>query len=231
MSEFPNHQEVVEQLNESEYIKQALENLSTTSRTAKGVVDTSASADKVDKMAGDLNAATAAERAQSNFEQVITYLFENRDKQFQTTEELKQFVENVAGRINSGITKEGVLIREGADSAKYPYTKVADLSIAMDQFYEELLQRLNNPSEDPKNLAGWVEYRIDLTDHFFADGCGKTAKAISSWILMRAHNPLPKYRDRKELYENAPTQIRGQDPEIDKTQLKKWLGYYNSLFV
>lgn len=24
----------------------------------------------------------------------------------------------------------------------------------------------NNPSEDPKSLAGLIEYRLDLTDHF-----------------------------------------------------------------
>ena len=79
-------------------------------------------------------------------------------------------------------------------------------------------------------MAGWVEYRIDLTDHFFTDDCGRVAKAISSWVLMRANRELPRYRSREELYQHAPTQIRGSNPEANRKEYELWMDYYKSLF-
>ena len=211
-----------------EYLKQALENLQITSRTARGMVDVSASKDKKRGMQ-DISEQEAANRATANFKEVIEQLYGQRSRQFKNPEELQTFVEDIARRINKGITKEGVLIRNH-DSDKYPYTKVKDLPKEMRQFYEEFFARLQNPTEDPEELAGWVEYRINLTDHFFADGCNKTAKAISSWVLMRYGRRLPKYRSPEELYQHAPTQIRGTNPELNQKEFELWIEYYKSLF-
>ncbi|KPJ86019.1 hypothetical protein AMJ57_00935 [Parcubacteria bacterium SG8_24] len=220
------------------YVEAAQKNLEATSRTASGVVDTSASADKAEKMAGDLTAETAAERAKQNFKEATRELFDNREASFGSPEELRDFVENIALKINGGILKEGILIRGGADSTKYPYTRVADLEKAMAQFYQELHERLQDPEEDPVKLAAWAEYRIDLSDHFFADGCGKTAKAISSWILMRAGKRLPDYSSqatgeksaRSAYYENAPREIRKEDETSDNDpQLQQFTEYYEKL--
>jgi len=211
-----------------EYLKQALENLQITSRTARGVVDVSASKDKNREMQ-DISEQEAATRATANFKEVIEQLYEQRNRQFENPEELQTFVEDIARHINKAITKEGILIRTH-DSDKYPYTKVKDLPKEMRQFYEEFFVRLQNPTEDPEKLAGWVEYRINLTDHFFADGCSKTAKAISSWILMRYGHRFPRYRNREELYQHAPTQIRGTNPEANRKEFESWIKYYKSLF-
>jgi hypothetical protein len=210
------------------YVQAALENLRATSRTATGVVDTSASVGKAEKMASGLTPEQTAERALNNFTEAISYLYENKDRQFNESGELRVFVETVAQKINTGITKEGVLLR-AEDSDKFPYTRIQDLESAMEQFYQELLERLSRPDADPKEIAAFVEYRIDLTDHFFADGCGKTANAISTWSLMRQNHALPKYKKREE-YQYAPTIIRGQDPKIDEEQWQRWLEYYKSLF-
>jgi hypothetical protein len=215
-------------LSKEDYLRQALENLQITSRTAKGVVDISASPDKAREIQ-DISEREAADRATANFEEVIKQLYEQRDRKFENPEELQTFIEDIALRINKGITKEDVLVRSH-DSDKYPYTKVENLSQEMKQFYEELFARLQNPSEDPESLAGWIEYRLDLTDHFFADGCSKTAKAISSWALMRSGHKLPQYRSREELYQHAPTQIRGTNPEANQKEFELWMEYYKSLF-
>ena len=176
------------------YKHTALANLAATSRTARGIVDTSASADKAEKMMGGTG-AEVAERAVANFTSAIEKLFEARDTQFKDAAELRTFVEGIAQEINAGITKEGVLIRE-SDSEKFPYTRIKDLESAMNNFYEELFERLQNKDTDSVELAAWIEYRVDLSDHFFADGCGKAAKAISSWTLMRNKHILPTYRGR-----------------------------------
>lgn len=213
-----------------EYLQVALENLRATSRTAKGEVDTSASTDKAEKMAGDLTAESAAERALQNFTDTIRYLYEHRGGRFENPQQLREFVEGVAQRINAGITKEGVLIRSGADSTKFPYTKIADLESAMQKFYQELLERLTNPTSDSQETAAFIEYHIDPADHFFADGCGKTAKAMSAWSLMRTQQPLPHYRSREEYYTNARLQNPSGDPAVDKQQLwEQWLAYYKTL--
>ena len=218
------------------YVQKAEENLQATSRTANGTVDTSASADKADKM--QASGQEAAEKAAANFDGVMKGLYDDRHKTFESPKELRQFVEAQATAINDGITKPGVLIREGADSARYPYTKVADLPKAMNQFYDELFRRLNNPKQDPRQLAAWIEYRMDLTDHFFADGCGKAAKAISAWALMRAGQQLPTYGSRDAYYDlgrpegsRVPTQARDlyRWTEADP-QFARWYSKYLEFF-
>jgi len=218
------------ELSEDQYVQAAEANLEKTSRTAQGTIDTSASTSKASQMQEGLGQDAIAQKAKENLSQTIHSLYVDRDRQFSNPQELRDFVEGVATGINQGITKEGVLIRSGEDSTKYPYTPIAELEPSMQQFYQELYDRINNPNSDPVDVAAWAEYRIDLSDHFFADGCGKTAKAVSSWVLMRAGRPLPNYRGRDELYQNAPKEIRGRNQEIDAKQYKTWSDYYRSLF-
>ncbi|MBI5357764.1 hypothetical protein HZB74_02860, partial [Candidatus Saccharibacteria bacterium] len=130
-------------LSKEDYSKQALENLQTTSRTARGVVDVSASVDKA-RGIQDISEREAADRAAANFKEAIEQLYEQRDYQFENPEELRTFIEDTARHINKGITKEGVLVRSH-DSDKYLYTKVENLPQEMKQFYEELFARLQNP--------------------------------------------------------------------------------------
>lgn len=220
------------------YAAAAMTNLENTSRTAKGIVDVSASPDKAAKMQEGLTGESAAELAKNNFQEATRAAYENKDKQFDSSDELRQFVESIASTVNQGIIKEGTLIRSGADSPKYPYTRIAELPGRMEKFYEDFQARLDNPKEDPKSLAAWVEYKIDLSDHFFGDGCGKTAKLISSWVMMRAEKNLPDYtmggkipkeQARDNYYKNAPTTIPGTNPEREAEELQNWTNYYKQL--
>jgi hypothetical protein len=213
-----------------EYIQAGLENLKATSRTASGTVDTTASKDKAASMSG-VSGNQAAELAQENFEMALYTLYAHRYEDFAHPEQLREFVEEVAIGINTGIVKEGVLIRSH-DSDKYPYTQVKNLETSMKEFYTSLHERLSKPAEDPIQLAAWVEYRIDLTDHFFADGCGKISKAISAWTLMRANHKLPKFpKERELLFAAAPTQaIDLIDSQEDAKQFARWLKFYKTLF-
>jgi len=214
---------------EAEYLQAAIKNFETTSRTAAGMIDVSASVNKASQIQEGLTRKDTARIARENFTQTISRLFHDKDRSFTGPQDLRSYIEGVAQQINQGITKENVLIRQ-EDSEKYPYTRVADLETTMQQFYQEFFTRLQNPNEDPVDLTAWVEYRIDVSDHFFADGCGKTAKAISSWVLMRRDHNLPQYTTREDLLAHAPTKVRGENDETDKAQFERWRTYYKSLF-
>jgi hypothetical protein len=185
---------------------------------------------KKDQVRESLVPAEIEEITRKNLQTTLEYLLANKDKEFKNSDELREFVNKAAVGINKDLIKDDTAITRSSDSDKYPYTKVSDLKQAMDQFYDELLPRLNDPNQDPEELAAFIEYRIDLTDHFFVDGSGRTAKAVSTWSLARANHELPKYGTREEYYAHAPTQIRGQDAEVDKRQWGNWLEYYKTLF-
>ena len=55
---------------------------------------------------------------------------------------------------------------------------------------------------------------MDSRIHPFADGCGRTAKIISAWILARYHLHLPQWKSRDKYYQN-----------IEKN-LTEWEKYY-----
>ncbi|HPH64487.1 MAG TPA: zeta toxin family protein [Kofleriaceae bacterium] len=213
-----------------EYIQSAMANLRNTSRTAKGTVDLSASPDKAGSMAEGLTGQGAADLASRNVEQATGKLYDLRNQPIENPVALRRFVESIAGEINTGIVKDGALLRSH-DSEKYPYTRVVELESAMVDFYSEFYRRLKDPGQDPIKLAAWVEYRIDLTDHFFSDGCGKIAKAISGWTLMRNSHQLPAFSaDRSAIFKHAPTSRRGQNADLDASQLQVWEKFYRGMF-
>lgn len=215
-------------MNKSYYIQQAFRNLQNLSRTAKGIVDVSASSDKA-KVFRKLTSKQALDRTLFNFSKTINFLYSRKNIRFSSAEDLQRFIEDIAFRINKGVLKPNFLIRR-TDSEKHPYTKIKFLKKAMNQFYNEMFKRLLNKKENSKKLAAWLIYRIDLSNHFFADGCGKTSLAVSSWILIRANLPLPKYHSREEFYKHAPKHIRGSNSKIDYQEFARWTKYYLSLF-
>ncbi len=224
----------------ADYHNQAMGNLAGTSRTAKGVVDTSASPGKAAKMAEGLTPEKAASAATQNFATTIKKLHDMKGETFSSPESVMSFVDSIAAAVNHGITKEGSLHRTDDStnpdgSPKYPYTNAADLPLARKQFADELHDRLTN-TEDPSDAidtAGWIEWRLNFTDHLYADGVGKTSKALGAFALMRAGLPLPKYRSNAELFEHVN---KGRyDPKAGPDSYKdaaydKWQKYYRSLF-
>jgi hypothetical protein len=211
------------------YITRALDNLKNTSRTARGVIDTSASVGKAAVVQTGMSQSETASLAETNFRQTVEHLYDNRAKLFSSPGELQRFIEDTAVRVNRGITRDGVLYRQD-DSNKFPYTRIKDLEGAKNNFYEEFFGKLIHSDTDPVETAGWVEYRTNFTDHFFADGCGKISKAVGYWVLMRSGKELPKYRGEKELYGYTPKKVRGEDTDYDSAHYKSFIEYYRSLF-
>ena len=211
------------------YLQDASRNLLAMSRTAQGVVDTSASAEKAESMTG-VSGETAADLAKQNFETAIREAYENKERRFESPEDLRNFIEGLAETVNSGIVKEGSLIR-ASDSNKYPYVRIANLENYMDKFYQGLYERVQDPEADPVESAAFAEFGIDFGGHFFADGCGKTAKIVSSFVLMRHNHKLPEYKGgRSAYYANQLQQIAGEDEAADEAGYRKFLEYYKGLF-
>ena len=211
------------------YLQDAERNLLAMSRTAQGVVDTSASAKKIESMTG-VSGEAAADLAKQNFEIAIREAYNNKEREFESPEDLRRFINGLATTVNSGIVKEGSLIRS-SDSEKYPYVRIANLENYMDKFYQGLYERVQNPEADPIESAAFAEFGIDFAGHFFADGCGKTAKVVSSFILMRHNHKLPEYRGgRSAYYANQLRQIAGENEAADEAGYQKFLEYYRGLF-
>ena len=212
-----------------QYMSDAERNLMAMSRTARGVVDTSASVEKAQSMTG-VSGEEAADLAKQNFDSAIEAAYENRNHQFESPIELRAFVEALAKQVNAGIVRDDSLIRS-SDSQKYPYVRVANLEKEMGKFYEGLYERLKDPEHDPVEAAAYAEFCIDFAGHFFADGCGKTAKVVSSYVLMRSGHKLPEYKGGREAYyANQLKQIAGEDEQADEEGYQKFLGYYRTLF-
>jgi hypothetical protein len=209
-------------------------NLKATSRTAAGVVDTSALAGKAEKMAEGLTGEGAAKAATDNFAGVLRSVYRQREQlSLLRPEALAKAVDKIALDVNRGILKEGALYRD-EDSNKYPYTAVANLPVAYKQFFEEMHDRLNDETADPVETAAWIEWRANLTDHFWADGVGKTSKALAAIPLMRAGLPLPKYRSNKEFF--AYSQRSQIDPNLGGQAYlgpdwERFLAYYRTLMA
>jgi hypothetical protein len=173
----------------------------------------------------------AADLATSNFHDAIRHGYENRHRQFGSPAEVKQFVDGLAGTINKGILAPGASLARQHDSPKYPYTRVADLPEAEKHFYGGLHQRLSDPDADPVEAAAYAEYGVDPGHHLYADGCGKTSKALSSYILMRHGMPLPTYPGgRDEYYKHVKrTEPIGPRPFDQDETYQDFANYYRSM--
>jgi len=211
---------------EDQFVRHTMDNLRKTSRTSQGTVDTSATKVKAESVA--VSGQEAAQKANLNYESVMRRLYKERMMTFDSPSDVRQFVEQVAKDVNKGILKDGLLMRR-ADSEKFPYTRIDDLPRATNEFYQELYNRLSDPQQDPIELAAWLEFNVDLSHHLFEDGCGKVAKALSSWAMARRGLPPPTYNGRSEYYAHAPKQNAANNPDLRQQQLDEWIVYYRSL--
>ncbi|HET9645416.1 MAG TPA: zeta toxin family protein [Burkholderiaceae bacterium] len=222
------HRRSLSNLNKDDYERVARRGLHQMSRTAMGIVDVSAAKDKAASML-TLSGVRAQQATEASLTRAVDLLYQNRFTVFSTPAKLRTFVEELARIITDGVLKPGHLIRQH-DSDKYPYTLVKDLEAAMAQFYVELHTRMA-AGESPRTLAPWVEYRVNLSDHFFADGCGKTSQLLAGFVCMRMAHPWPLYRTSKEFYALNGATRRGLDEKADVQTLQRLTAYYQKLFM
>jgi len=220
------------------YILASMKNLSETSRTAKWVLDASASENKQFKFE-NISPEDAWIKALENFQKLSEYIYENRNMQFVSVEEVKAFIENISKKTNEWILKPEYFMRdenpsldEATGKPKYAYTDKDGVQRTFDQFCEEFYNKLQDTNIDPLELSAWVEYRVNIKDHFFADGCGKTSILLSNFILMRNNISLPEIRwEGKERFKYSwKTQRDPNRPEYNP-DLEIRTEYYKTQFI
>ena len=218
-------------MKEEEYFEQAMANLRGMSRTANGIIDTSASVTKKDALSvsdGDRAKALAVR----NFENAFRMAWDNRYRVFENADELRLWIEDLAREINRDILKDGVLYRTGADSTEFNYVPVADIEHSVAWFFGYLYDILRREPYDAEEAAAAAEYYINLRIHPFADGCSKCSMAVSAWLLMRGDHALPHFPDR-DAYYSFCSQLKcfPVGSESDRRQFARFLSYCKGLFV
>jgi hypothetical protein len=172
------------------------------SRTASGeAVSTKGKPGKAAKIIEGLTPKQSAQLVNQNLADVISDLYLDRNKLPTDAANMDALVQSVAARVNEGIVKPGELQR--THETGHGQTAPEDLPIARQQFAEELTQRLNDPKADPIETAAWIEWRLNIMDHPWTDGVGKSSRAIAAIPLMRAGEPLPTYPTGKGFFKHA----------------------------
>lgn len=152
--------------------------------------------------------------------------------------DMMKFIEDISKIVGKGIVEDEHWFRTH-DSAKFPYTDSNILKERFEDFCKELLNEIENmPSEASAKYswamrtAAWVEYRINLTDHFMTDSCGKVASVMSTFVCVLADCNLPIFIDKTEYLAHAPSKpaVSKDIEERNREQYINWEKYYISKF-
>lgn len=212
------------------YREEMQRNLVLMSRTANGIVDTSASPDKAGFMLIQ-SGNEAKEIAMRNVEKALRYIYDHRCDAFPDADAFRRFLLQIAKIVNAGVLPADHLMRSGMDSDIYKYVRVQFVPDVFSDYLQTIHQKINAVPYDAVEAACFSEYAINLTGHFFADGCGKCAMLTAAFLLMRDNLHLPNYRSVDEYYHAKqfyPDAV-GSD-YIDKKTYETFLCYYRTLF-
>lgn len=184
------------------YRRQFNRNLKLMSRTVNGTLSTSSSPTKSISMATN-SAEEANKLALENTDRALEFLFSNRRKNFDSAKDLEEFILQTAQIVNKGIVKEGYLFRNGEDCKNITYVKIKDLPEVWEWFIKTFYWMLTNSCFSAEGIAAFCEYVINITGHFFSDGCGKTSMLISTYVFMRFDLPCVIYTSMDEFFHTS----------------------------
>lgn len=223
-----------------EYLDRLLRNIENTSRTFGGELNTSASKDKPLLVNLFIPRESLADTTRNNVIQAFNFVYDNKNLPFSSPQVVRDFIDQIARIINQGIVNnEELIIRNGSNSHKYFYVDTKRVEKFYQSFTSQLYKRLGNPSITPVALAAWVEWNIDFCGHIFVDGCGRIAKVISTWVLMRGNSDLPDYCIGQDGFETIRESYRKRFSLKSKVNLQiptdtksffDFLMYYERLF-
>lgn len=199
--------------------------------------------------------AEIVQMIEGNYNEAMNLAFKVADENLlKSHEDVKQFLGDIATIMSDGIV-DGDWKRTH-DSEKFKvYTRVKDLESQLDDFSRQFFNKLQDIKriKDPKKreqaaieLAAWCEYRVNLTDHFLADGCGKTSALMANFVFMAAGIP-PKsmpMMDRRNYFNfdvvpttniviNKKEHSAFETKELTTRKVKeweRWLRHYKSSF-
>lgn len=187
----------------NDFQQRFLANIELLSRSAKGISDISVSGDK-EKL--DLEGEKLVEQIRKNIADLARYVLENKTKQFETANDVRELLNDMAGIANYKLSKK----REPGAFRKHevPYGRKIppqEIGREIDIFCGNLLKKMREIEKgtlNPDDAARWAELEINKNIHPYADGCGKIAVGLSAFILARYGHILPHHKSR-EAYYNA----------------------------
>jgi len=162
------------------WFESVLQALAGLSRTLGGVSDISSAAEKP-KLSAEGEALAA--RTRENLQQALEFLWENRERGFASATEVREFVDEVARKVSAGLLQPGQSLYRTWET-KFRQTAPEAIEQEYQNFCEWFFEALK--SGDPVATAALVEKRLDGEIHPFADGCGRTAKILAAFVLLRA---------------------------------------------
>lgn len=184
-----------DRFSKQEYLDKLLRNVNDTSRTFGGELNVTASKDKPKVVDLSKSKADLVEITKRNVIRAFDVAYDNKNLILLSPQILRSFIDQIAKIVNQDIVKdEKFLVRRGSDSRKYFYVSTKYVDGFYESFVNQLYERLNSPETRPVDLAAWIEWNVDFCGHIFSDGCGRVAKVLSSWALMRANLDLPDYQ-------------------------------------
>ena len=176
------------------YLRGALRNLRRTSRTANGMSNVSSSADKPRLVVAE--GERLAVRARRNFIRATKLALQMAGEPLPVTHRaFEARILRVARTVRSGLIPDEWRTWE----TQFHQTSPQGVRPAFRRYCAKLHMALNS-GVAPATVASWSERQCDAVDHFFADGCGRTAKIISVAILAHSGKRLPRYPEGAKYY-------------------------------
>lgn len=129
---------------------------------------------------------------------------------------VQAFINAVATTVSVDVNPPGSgLYRTWDTRGKFPrQVTPADILAEYGALCARMAGRLDE--KDPVVVAAEIEWELDGRIHPFADGCGRTAKLLGAWMLLRGDMLPAQFTDRKEYY------------TVINHPLQEWVAYYRA---
>lgn len=188
------------------------------SRTAKGVGDGTSSPHKPKLLIAD--GPQLAEKVKSNLRNAAGYLWQWRSVDVNRLD-FHFVAEQAARHVSAGLlSEERSIYRTWSPQGKYlHWPKPHQVESEWSDFCRVFSGLLRNNSMKPFVLAADLERSVDLVIHPFEDGCGRTGKLLSSFVLLRHDLMPPLLTARDEYYKKM------------NGTFQEWVDYYEKCMM
>jgi hypothetical protein len=114
---------------------------------------------------------------------------------------VRSFIDALSSRTSEGLLPADRQLRTWElDKSKYPEGILPDMiARAHDDFCNEITLMMNDGVDSVRDAA-WIERVYDAELHPLADGCGRVAKLLGAWILLRDGKYPAYFENRQEYY-------------------------------
>src|SRR3989344_1628976 len=167
------------------------------SRTAGGLAEAAYGGAKPAIMVERDKLVTIVER---NLRKTIAHVWAHGPAIRPDTVHVQSFMNAVAAMVSVEVLPPGFGLFRTWDTRERFHRQVAPADILAE--YRALCAHIAGrlDENDPVAVAAELEWELDGRIHPFADGCGRTAKLLGAWILLRGDTLPARFSDRTEYY-------------------------------